>query len=141
AAAFTHAPFFRVAAVEGDDHVVLLAAAQRVVHQVAVRADPDAGRVPLQVGGKVLAVDHGAVHDVARHAGRVAHVLAAHRRLHAVGADERDAAVRAAAAVVHGDAVGVLLDTLHGRPGQHLDAVRGARAFEQRGVHVSPVDH
>ena len=32
-----------VAAVEGDDDVVLVAAAQRVVNEVAVRADPDRG--------------------------------------------------------------------------------------------------
>src|SRR4029078_11964952 len=61
AAAFAHAPLFALAAGEGDDPVVLLAAAQRVVHEVAVRADPDAGGVPLQIGRKVLLFDHRAV--------------------------------------------------------------------------------
>ncbi len=104
AAAVAHAPLFLLAAVEGDDHVVLLAAAQRVVHQVAVRADPDAGGVPLQVGREVLAVDHRAVDHVARDARLVAHVLPAHRRLHAVGADQGDAAVLTALGVVDRDA-------------------------------------
>src|SRR6478735_3428235 len=37
-AAVAHAPFFLVAAVEGDDEVVLLAVAQGVMNQVAIRA-------------------------------------------------------------------------------------------------------
>jgi hypothetical protein len=51
-AAFGDAPLLLLAAVEGDDHVVLLAAAQRVVHQVAVGADPDAGGIPRRSSGK-----------------------------------------------------------------------------------------
>src|SRR5207344_2927515 len=64
AAALAHAPLFLLAAVEGDDDVVLLAATQRVVHEVAVRTDPDARGVPLQVGREVLLVDHRAVNHV-----------------------------------------------------------------------------
>ena len=91
--------------------------------------------------GKSFRVDHRAVHDVTRHARFVAHVLAAHRRLHAVGADQRDAAVDVALAVVHRDALFVLVDALHRRRGQHLDAVGRLRAFEQRHVNVGAVDH
>src|SRR5205085_1429506 len=72
AAAFAHTPGLGVAAVEGDDDVVLLAAAQRIVDEVAVRPGPDRGGVPRQVGGKLGGIDDGAVDDVARHAHRVA---------------------------------------------------------------------
>ena len=136
-----HAPFFGLAAVEGHDHVVLLAPAQRVVHQVTVGADPDAGRVPLQVLGKVLLVHHRAVDHVAGDAGRVAHVLLAHHRLHPVGADQGHAPVRVAVLVVDRDAVGVLLHTLDAGGGQELDAPGLLRALQQREVHVHPVDH
>jgi hypothetical protein len=127
--------------VEGDDHVVLLAAAQRVVHQVAVRAHPDAGGVPAQVFREVAAIDHGAVDHVAGDAGIVADQLPSHCRLHAVRTDQRQAAVRAAVAVVHRHALLVLLQALHGRGGADLDAVRTLRAFQQRLVHVRAVDH
>src|SRR5690554_3473558 len=48
-AAFGHTPGFRLAAVKGDDHVVLFTAAQRVVNQMAVGTNPDAGGVPAQL--------------------------------------------------------------------------------------------
>src|SRR5207245_5950023 len=108
--AFAHAPLLLLTAVEGDDHVVLLAAAQGIVHQVAVRADPDACGIPLQVGRKVLLVDDRAIHDVARDARLVADVLPAHRGLDAVGADHCDAAMGPALGVVHRDTIIVLLD-------------------------------
>ena len=68
ARAFAHAPFLRLPAVEGDDDVVLLATAQRVVDEVAIRADPDRRRVPAQVGGHLGVRDDRAVDDVPRHA-------------------------------------------------------------------------
>ena len=136
-AAFGHAPLFLLAAVEGDDHVVLLAAAQRVVHQVAVGPDPDAGGVPAQVFGEVGLVDHRAVDHVAGHARLVAHELLAHHRLHAVGADQRQAAVGVAVLVVHGHAVRVLLDARHAGGGDELDVPAGLHAFEQATVCTS----
>jgi hypothetical protein len=141
AAALAHAPLFRLAAVEGDDHVVLLAAAQRVVHQVAVRADPDAGRIPAQVGREGLAVDHGAVDHVARDTCLVAHVLAAHGRLHAIGADQRAAAVHLAARIEDPHLAPALLHPLHLRAGGHLHPAAGLHALDQRAVHVGAVDH
>ena len=71
----------------------------------------------------------------------VAHKLAPHGRLHAVGTDQRNAAVLAALGIEHGHASVVLLDALHPGRGGHLDAAGGLRAFEQRAVHVSTVDH
>src|SRR5262249_17783442 len=136
-----HAPLLLATAVEGDDDVVLLAAAQRVVHEVAVRADPDAGGVPLQVGGERLAVDDRAGDDMARDARLVADILPADRGLHAIGADQRAAAVAAALAVVDGDAAFVLLDALHGRARAHAHPTAALRALEERAVHVGAVDH
>jgi hypothetical protein len=140
-AALAHAPLLLLARVEGDDDVVLLAAAQRVVHEVAVRACPQAGGVPLQVGREVLAVDDGAIDHVAGDARRVAHELLAHDRLHAVGTDERHAAVRLAALVEHRDAGGVLLDALDPRGREEADAAGLLRALEKAQVHVGAVDH
>ena len=93
AAAFADAPLFLFATVECDDHVVLFPAAQRVVHKVAVRADPDTGRIPAQVDGEVLSLDDGAVDHMSRDPSLVADVLPAHRGLDAVGPYERNATV------------------------------------------------
>jgi hypothetical protein len=80
AAALAHAPLFLLAAVEGDDDVVLLAATQRIVHGVAVWADPDTRGIPLEVFRQILLLDHRAVDHVACHARFVADVLPAYRR-------------------------------------------------------------
>ena len=141
AAAFAHAPLFDFTAVEGHDHVVLLTATQRVVHQMAIRADPDRGGVPLQIGRKVLSVDHRAVNHMPRHARRVTDILAAHRRLHAIGADQRDASVLPASGVDHRDALVVLLDALNLGRSREFDPARGLGALEQGAVYVGPVDH
>jgi hypothetical protein len=122
--------------VEGHHHVVLLAAAQRVVHQVAVGADPDAGGVPLQVVGEV-----GFLSTTARYTtwpvtrGGSFTYCCAHHRLAAVGADQRHPGPALAVLVDHGDAVGlVLLDALDAGAGVELDLAGFLRAFEQRGV-------
>ncbi len=74
-AAIGDAPGFLLPAVEGDHDVVLFAPAQRVVHQMALRACPQAGGIPAQVFGKVLALHHGAVHHMPGHPGWVVDVL------------------------------------------------------------------
>ena len=139
-AAVLDAPFLLLAAVEGDDHVVLLAAAQGVVHQVAVGAHPDGGRVPLQVGWKVFFVDHGAVHHMARDPGRVGHELLAHHRLDAIGSDQRAALECLAILVPHGHAVFVLFDAHRPGAGVEGDFSSFLRAFEQRQMHIGAVD-
>ena len=139
-AAVRDAPFFLLAAVESHHHVVLLAATQRVVHQVAIGADPNRSGVPLQVFGKVFFVDHGAVHHMAGHAGRVAHKLLTHDRLHAIGADQGAALECLAVLVPHGHAVVVLLDAHHPRAGVERDLAGFLRAFEQGQMHIGPVD-
>ena len=123
-AAFAHVPLFAVAAVKRDDDVVLLAAAQRVVQKVAVRADPDARRVSLQILRELRPIRDRAIHHMARDPRLVAHVLAPHRRLHALRADQRHAAVPAAFGVEHADSGVVLLDALHLRRRGHLNATR-----------------
>ena len=127
--------------MKGDDHVVLLAAAQRVVHQMAVGAHPDAGGVPLQIDRKVFFIDHRAVHHMARYTRRIADILLAHGRLHAVGTDQRDAVVGCAVLVEYGDAVRVLLHPRHLGGREDFDAAAFLRAFEQGHVDVSPVNH
>src|SRR5436190_4581716 len=92
-AAFAHAPGLGIAAVEGDDDVVLVAAAQRIVDEVAVRSDPHRGRVPAQVGREVGGVDDGPVHDVAGDAHVVADGLRANRRLDAVATHQSGTAM------------------------------------------------
>ena len=77
-AALGHTPFFLLAAMEGHHHVVLFAAAQRVMHQVAVRPNPDAGSIPLKILGKIFTLHHRAVHHMASNARRIAHELLAH---------------------------------------------------------------
>ncbi len=107
-----------LAAVEGHDHVVLLAAAQGVVHQVAVGAHPNRWRRSICSScRKFIFVDHGAVHHMAGHAGRIAHQLLAHRRLDAISAYERLALVGLAVLVVNGDAVRVLFKAIDVRAG------------------------
>jgi hypothetical protein len=130
-AAFGHAPFFLLAAVKGHHHVVLLTATQGVMHQVAVGADPDGRSVPLQIFGKVFFVDHGAVHHMAGHAGRVAHKLLAHHRLHAIGPNQSAALKSLAVLVPHGHARVVLLNAHHPRAGVELHLAGITRAFEQ----------
>ena len=71
-------PLLLVAAVEGHHHVVLLAATQWVVHQVAVWSHPDAGCIPLQFLWKILLVDHRPVDHMAGDARRVVHILRPH---------------------------------------------------------------
>ena len=140
-ASFGDAPLFLFAAVEGDHHVVLLTAAQRVVHQVAVGADPDGGRVPLQVDRKVFLVDHSAVHHMPRDAGRVADKLFSHHRLHTIGPDQCAALEGFAVLVPHGHAVVVLLDAHHAGVGVKRDLAGFLRAFKQRQMHIGAVDH
>ena len=111
------------------------------MHEVAVGADPDAGRVPAQFCREVLLVDHRAVDHVPGHARRVVHVLRAHDRLSAVGVDERLALVALAVGAVHGDARVILLDAFDAGAGQELDPARLLRALEQRQVNVDAVDH
>ena len=91
--------------------------------------------------GKVRPVDDRAVDHMARDSRLVADVLSAHRRLHAVGADQRDAAVTVASRVEDRHAGVVLLDALDLRGGCDLDAVARLRAFEQRSMNVGAVDH
>ena len=92
-AAFGDAPGFGVAAVEGDDDVVLAAAAQRIVDEVAIGPAPHHRRVELEVLGKLRRVDDRAVDDVSRHARGVADELLPHGGLAAVAGDERVGAI------------------------------------------------
>ena len=108
--------------------------------EVAVRADPHRGRVPAQVGREVGGVDDGAIDDVAGDADVVADRLRANRRLDAVAADQRDAAVAAAAGIEDDDAVLVFLEAGDPRRGDHLDPRLRAHALEQRQVDVGAVD-
>jgi len=140
-AAFAHAPLFLFAAVEGHHQVVLLAAAQRVVHQVAVGAGPQHRRVDAQFLGHVVALDHGAVDHVAGHARRIADQVLADHRLDAVGADHRVGLVAVAFGVGDFDAFFVLFDA--------GDLGRGAKAdqrvllhrFQDGQMDVGAVDH
>ncbi|MDT4846382.1 hypothetical protein FQZ97_804000 [compost metagenome] len=140
-AAVGDAPFFGIAAVEGDDQVVLLAVAQRVVHQVAVRAGPDHGRVPLQVGGHVGRGHDSAVDHVARHARRVADELGAHHRLHAVAADDGVGLETAAVARDGRDAVRADVDRLDLRRGVEADQRMLLHGLMDRAVQVGAVAH
>ena len=89
-AAVGHAPLLLLAAVEGHDQVVLLAAAQRVVDQVAVGAGPDDRRVPAQVLGHVGASARPRGRRRGPRRARASPTqLRAHHRLDAVAADER----------------------------------------------------
>ena len=112
ARALTDAPFLLLAAVEGHHQVVLFAAAQRVMHQMAVRPDPDGGGVPAQVGRHLVLGHHRAVHHMAGHPMGVAHHLLAHHRTHAIGADHRRTFVGAALGVGNARAVGINLHLL-----------------------------
>jgi hypothetical protein len=140
AAAFADAPGLGVAAVEGDDDVVLVAAAQRIVDEVAVRADPHRGRVPAQVGREIGGVDDGAIDDVAGDADVVADRLRANRRLDAVAADQGDAAMAAARGIEDDDAVLVFLEAGDPGRGDHLDPGLRTHALEQRQVDIGAVD-
>ncbi|MDT4884861.1 hypothetical protein FQZ97_1210390 [compost metagenome] len=99
-------------AVERHHDVVLLATAQRVVNQVAIGADPDAGSVPFQVSGKVLFIHYCTVHNVPRDPSVVANILLAYHRFDPVGTDQSLPAVRVVVLVVHDDAIVILLDAL-----------------------------
>ena len=142
-AAVGHAPLFLLAAVEGHHHVVLLATAQWVVHQVALGAGPQAGGVPLQVVGEVGLVNHGTVHHMTGHAGWVVHVLRAHHALATVSANQRLAGPAFAVLVDGRDDFGgfVLFDFFDAGAGEKLDLAGFLRAFEQRQVDVHTVDH
>ena len=106
-----------------------------------MRASPQAGSVPLQVFGEIGLVDHGAVNHMAGHAGRVVHVLFAHHRLAAVGADHGHTPPLLAVLVGQGHAVGVLRDRLDAGVGKKFNFAGLHSAFEQRLVDVHPVDH
>ncbi|MNS80629.1 hypothetical protein D3C72_1143180 [compost metagenome] len=156
-AAFPHAPFLLFAAVEGDDQVVLLAAAQGVVHQMAMRAGPQHGRVDAQFIGHVVAFDDRAVDDVAGHAGGVAHGAFADHGLHAVRAHHGVRPVAVAVRIHDLDAVAVLRHAgdlgrrakadqrvlLHGFQDGQVDVGamdHGVRAAETRAERVARVD-
>src|SRR5262249_56618629 len=93
AAAVGDTPLLGAAAMKGHHDIPLLAAAQRVMHEVAVRTGPDARRIPLEVRREVAVVGDGAVHHLARYADRIADQLLADRRLHAVARDQRRSGV------------------------------------------------
>lgn len=69
----------------------MLAAAQRVVHQVAVGANPYTGGVPFQIIGDFVLVDNRAINDVAGDAGQVVNIGLAYDGLDADGTDQREA--------------------------------------------------
>ena len=87
-AALGDAPGFGLATVKGDHDVVLLPAAQRVMHQVTIGAAPHHRGVLLQIHRKLRFVDHGSVDDVAGYPRVVADVLLAHGRLAAIASDD-----------------------------------------------------
>ena len=89
-----------LAAVEGDDDVVLVAAAQRVVHEVAVRARPRrtaAFQLQVRPGSRRRRRPRGRRRG-RRRAPASPTNCCAHRRLHAVAADQRRRRVAAAVA-------------------------------------------
>ena len=78
--------------MEHGDQIVELAAAQRIMHEMGARAGPQHHVRPPQVLGHVLALEHGAIGDVAGHARlAVADDALADLRPHAVAADQRAA--------------------------------------------------
>ena len=90
----------------------------------------------MQVGGEVLFLDHGVIHHMAGNPRFVTDVLAPHRRLHAVGAYQCNALVRAALDVENGDAGLALLNAPHHGGGRDLDAAGGQRAFEEGAMRI-----
>ena len=140
-AAVAHAPLLLLAAVEGDDQVVLLAVAQRVVHQVAVRAGPDHRCVPAQVGRHVGRRHHRAVHHMARHARRIAQQRGAHHRLHAVAADDGIGLEAATVARDGNHALRTRVDGLDQRRGVKADQRMLLHRVVDRTMQVGPMAH
>ena len=108
-------PLFRISAVKGYDHVVLLTTAQGVVHQVALRACPEARRVPLEVIREVVLIDDCTVYNMPGNARGIVYILGAHYRLSAVGANERLAGPTVSVLVNHCDGLSrfILLDLFY----------------------------
>src|SRR4030095_1858899 len=99
ARSFAHAPLLLLAAVKSDHDVVLLAPAQRVMNEMAIRTHPDRRGVPPQVGGHIGVWDQRAIDDMPRDAMPVADQMLPDDRVHAVAAHDRRAFVDNAACV------------------------------------------
>src|SRR3546814_20071470 len=67
AAAIGDTPFLLLAAVEGNDKIVLPTAAQRIMDKVAMWSSRDHRRTYLQIPRHVLEVQNGTIEDVPSH--------------------------------------------------------------------------
>jgi hypothetical protein len=140
-AAFTHAPFLFLATMERDDEVILATAAQRIMHEVAMRTGPHHRRIDLQVLRHIFYVNDGAIHDMPGHAMLVADQCVAYRRLHAIAADHRIRVIPLAVLIDDCYAAGVLVELAHLCVGAELDQRMIFHGFENRQMNVGPMNH
>ena len=139
--AVAHAPLFFLPAVEGHHQIVLLAAAQRIMHQVAVRTRPQHRRVNAQIVRHIGGVDHRAIDYMAGHPRRIAQQALAYNRLTAVAADQDIRRPAVAFVIENRHVIGGLADIHHLGRGAILHGRMGQRRFPNGGVDVYPVDH
>src|SRR3546814_77890 len=87
AAAIGYTPFLLLAAVEGNDKIVLPTAAQRIMDKVAMWSSPDHRRIDLQIPRHVLDVHNRTIDDVPSHAMLVSDDSFAYHRFDTIAAD------------------------------------------------------
>ena len=136
-AAFRVPAFLVAVGVEHRDQIVELAPAQRVMHEMGARAGPQHHVGPPQVRRHLVALEHGAIGDVAGHPRlAVADDALAHLRPHAVAADQRAAFGPFAVFERDHDAVAVLLEAVDAPAGLQRDQVAALAGFQERAVDV-----
>ena len=125
---------------DGRDVVHHRAAAQAVLHQVQVGADPDRHRIEVAAVDDLVGRHHPAVGHVARHARRaVGHDRRARRRPQAVGADQRRALVLGAVLAAHDHRIAALLEACQAARSFERDLLAPLARLEYFSVQVAPV--
>ncbi len=139
--AVAHAPLFRLAAVEGHHQVVLFTAAQRIVHQVAVRASPQHRRVDAQVFRHIVAFYHRAVHHVTGDARRIAKQTLPHHGFYPVAANQNIRRPAVAFIIKYGDIIRSLTNVHHMGGGAIFHPRMLECRFPDRGMDIHTVNN
>jgi hypothetical protein len=121
--------------------LVLLAASQRVVHEVAIRTRPHHRRIDLQILRHVFDINDGAIHDMSCHAMLVADQCLAYCRLHAIATDHGIRVVPLAVLIDDSHTDGILVEFADPCVGAELDQRMILHRFENRQVNVGTMNH
>ena len=133
--------FLVVVGVEDGDKIVELAAAQRVMHEVAARARPQHHVGAPEIFRHLVAPEHAAIGDMAGDARlAVADDALADGRPHAVAGDQRAAFGPFAILQRDGDAVAVILVTVDAAAGFERDQIARLAGLEEAAVNIGAVN-